>query len=529
MAERWCDGMQTEGERVAGNRNSRRITIYMESTLVGILSGLIIVLYRLAIVSLQDARTALMPAITGSWVTIALWLLIAAGLGLLTAFMVRGAPNIKGSGIPQVKAFLMRRINFRWHRELPFKFAGGTLALGAGMSLGREGPSIQLGALVGTAVGQLSRREDDTRFLVTAGAAAGISAAFNAPLAGVLFCIEELHRNVSPTMLTSALIASFCANIVVLLSFGTAPVFGITLVQVLPVQLYFSTILFIGVLTGILGSLFNTGLLHLQTAYRRLIPHESIRIVSAFVIAAAVSMMLPAITGGGDHLIASLVRAEFPVAMLVFILLLKLIFTLVSYGSGAPGGIFLPMLALGAVAGAIAQAVFQSLGITTGYLNNFMLLGMVGFFTAVVRAPITGAVLITEMAGSFAHFPAFILVSVISSFVAIAMKSRPIYDSLLARIAPGCQDDERSRPVTLRIPLSEGSVLDSMERVCALLPEGCILTAIERGEEELYPGQNLALHPGDVLHVVVELGKAHRLKEQLLTLGQPSADSVDGD
>jgi len=521
--------MHAKGILVAGNPINGRIMIYMESTLVGILSGLIIVLYRLAIVSLQDARTALLPAITGSWVTIALWLLIAAGLGLLTALMVRGAPYIKGSGIPQVKAFLMRRINFRWQRELPFKFAGGTLALATGMSLGREGPSIQLGALVGTAVCQISRRDDDARFLVTAGAAAGISAAFNAPLAGVLFCIEELHRNVSPTMLTSALISSFCANIVVLLSFGAAPVFGITLVQVLPVQLYFSTILFIGVLTGILGSLFNAGLLHLQTAYQRLIPNETMRIVSAFVVAAAVSTVVPPITGGGDRLIASLVRTEFPTAMLVLLLLLKFVFTLVSYGSGTPGGIFLPMLALGAIAGALAQALFQSLGITTGYLNNFILLGMVGFFTAVVRAPITGAVLITEMAGSFAHFPAFILVSVMASFVATAMKSRPVYDSLLARITPGCQDDDRLRPVTLRIPLSEGSVLESMERVRTLLPEGCILTAVERGEEELYPGQNLALHPGDVMHVVVELGKAQRLKEQLLALGQPSADSVDGD
>jgi H+/Cl- antiporter ClcA len=521
--------MLAEGKQPSGNRNSRRLAIYLESTLVGILSGLIIVLYRLAIASLQHARTSLLPLMTESWMMMVLWLLVAAGLGLLTALMVRSAPYIKGSGIPQVKAFLMRRINFRWQRELPFKFIGGGLALGTGMSLGREGPSIQLGALIGSAICQITKREDDMRFLVTAGAAAGISAAFNAPLAGVLFCIEELHRNVSPTMLTSALIASFCANVVVLLAFGATPVFGITLVQILPVNLYFSTILFIGLLTGVLGGLFNAGLLRFQAAYQRLIPQEVLRIVSAFVIAAAVSMILPPITGGGDDLIASLVRAEFPAAMLVLLLALKLVFTLVSYGSGTPGGIFLPMLALGAISGAIAQAVFQGRGITTGYLNNFILLGMVGFFTAVVRAPITGAVLITEMAGSFAHFPAFILVSVIASFVAIGMRSRPIYDSLLTRITPDCQDDGRSRPVTLHIPLVEGSVLKSVEQARARMPEGCILTAVERGEEEHYPGKDLVLHPGDVLHVVVELGKAPHRKQQLLALGQPSADSVDGD
>lgn len=517
------------GRRTAGNRMNRKVAIYLESILVGILSGLIIVLYRLAIVSLERARTALMPQIEKSWMTMTLWLLIATVAGLLTALMVRGAPYIKGSGIPQVKAFLIRRINFRWQRELPFKFIGGSLALGTGMSLGREGPSIQLGSLIGTMVCQITRHEDNMRFLVTAGAAAGISAAFNAPLAGVLFCIEELHRNVSPTMLTSALIASFCANMIVLLVFGATPIFGITVIQVLPLNLYFSTILFIGLLTGILGGLFNAGLLHLQTAYARLVPSETLRIISAFLVAAIVSMVLPSITGGGEHIVASVVRAEFPFMVLLLLLASKFVFTLVSYGSGSPGGIFLPMLALGAMVGAAAQGVFQGLGITTGYLNNFILLGMVGFFTAVVRAPITGAVLITEMAGSFAHFPAFILVSVIASFVAIGMRSRPIYDSLLARIAPGFQDDGRSRPVTLHIPVAEGSVLESTERARALMPDDCILTAVERGDEELYPGRDLALHPGDVLHVVVELGRAHHHKEQLLALGQPSADSVDGD
>lgn len=521
--------MVCEGVQVTEHRDNRKVTIYLESILVGVLSGLVVVLYRLAIVSLEGARNALAPRIRESWSGMVLWLLVAAVLGLLTALMVRGAPYIKGSGIPQVKAFLMRRINFRWQRELPFKFLGGSLALGTGLSLGREGPSIQLGALIGTAVCQIGRREDDRRFLVTAGAAAGISAAFNAPLAGVLFCIEELHRNVSPTMLTSALIASFCANLMVLLAFGAAPVFGITIVQVLPVNLYFTTILFVGVTTGILGGLFNAGILRFQTLYQRLIPNELLRIVSIFVFAAVVSMTMPPITGGGDHLIASLVSRDFGTRMLFLILALKFVFTLLSYGSGTPGGIFLPMLAIGATAGAIAHFVFQALGITSGYLNNFILLGMVGFFTAVVRAPITGAVLITEMAGSFAHFPAFILVSVIASFVAIATKSRPIYDSLLARIAPGCQDDDRSRPITLRIPLAEGSVLRSVDQARSMMPQGCILTAVERGDEELFAGPGMSLEPGDVLHVVVELGKAHQFKERLLVLGQPSADSIDGD
>jgi H+/Cl- antiporter ClcA len=125
----------------------------------------------------------------------------------------------------------MRRVYFSWKQELPLKFAGGALALGAGLSLGREGPSIQLGVLAGSAIEELFHIPDYRRYLATAGAAAGISAAFNAPLAGVLFCIEELHRNFSPVMLTVTMIASFTANVVMWIFFGTAPVFNLAITR----------------------------------------------------------------------------------------------------------------------------------------------------------------------------------------------------------------------------------------------------------------------------------------------------------
>jgi len=114
----------------------------------------------------------------------------------------------------------------------------------------------------------------------------------------------------------------------------------------------------------------------------------------------------------------------------------KLVFTLFSYASGAPGGIFLPMLSLGALIGALIHGILPGFFDVQPYLINFILLGMTGFFVAIVRAPITGAVLITEMAGSFAHFPAFIFVSIIATTVAELLGTRPIYDSLLAQLLP---------------------------------------------------------------------------------------------
>lgn len=426
----------TKGKRLT--KPSRRAelageaAIYLKCALVGVLSGVLAVAYRLVIGLMEGWRETSLDRITSSAWGLAGWFAAAIAAGLATAALARRLPLIKGSGIPQVKALLMERLRFDWPRELPAKFAGGALALGAGMSLGREGPSIQLGALVGSAVDKtLGSVGDHGRYLVTAGAAAGISAAFNAPLAGVLFCIEELHRQFSPTMLTATLIASFCANAVMWIICGGTPVFDIRMIQTLPLQLYPAIVLPIGIAAGLLGSLFNVGLVGFQDGLKRFFPKERTRLAAAFAVAAAMSLLWDPITGGGGGLVARSSIYGDALGTLLLLLAGKLAFTLFSYASGAPGGIFMPMLALGALVGAAIQAVLPALGVGGDFLANCVLLGMAAFFVAVVRAPVTGAVLITEMAGSFGHFPAFMLVSIVAAAVAGLLGTPPIYETLL--------------------------------------------------------------------------------------------------
>lgn len=406
--------------------------IYLKCALVGVLSGVVAVAYRLAIGLVEGWRETFLDRIASSAWNLAGWFAAAIVAGLATAAMAKRLPLIKGSGIPQVKALLMERLRFDWLRELPAKFAGGALAIGAGMSLGREGPSIQLGALVGSAVDKtLGSVGDHGRYLVTAGAAAGISAAFNAPLAGVLFCIEELHRQFSPAMLTATLISSFCANAVMWVLCGGQPVFDIRLIQTLPLRLYPAIVLPIGIAAGLLGSLFNVGLVGFQRGLGRAFPNERTKLVAAFAAAAAVSLLWDPVTGGGGGLVARSSAYGDTLSTLLLLLAGKLAFTLFCYASGAPGGIFMPMLALGALVGAAIQAVLPALGVGGDFLANCVLLGMAAFFVAVVRAPVTGAVLITEMAGSFGHFPAFMLASIVAAAVAGLIGTPPIYETLL--------------------------------------------------------------------------------------------------
>ncbi|MFA5851672.1 MAG: ClC family H(+)/Cl(-) exchange transporter [Spirochaetales bacterium] len=508
-------------------KDQPKVHIYLGSSAVGIISGLVIVAYRAIITFFEASREDYLKSITGSMFGFVIWFSIAIAAGIVTAMLTRRKPLIKGSGIPQVKAFLLRRITFDWKRELPFKFIGGSLALGAGLSLGREGPSIQLGSLVGNAMDDLTGKHDYTRYFVTAGAAAGISAAFNAPLAGVLFCLEELHRNFSPIMLTSTLIGSFFANAVMWIFFGNSAVFGIHLTQLLPLELYFSAVLPIGVVCGLLGSVFNHGLLEFQKTFKRLLPNETHRILSAFAVAAIISLIFSPITGGGNKLIETIVQPGNALGIIALLLAGKFVFTLFSYASGAPGGIFLPMLAIGALIGALAQMLLPVFGIEGNYLANYILLGMAAFFVAVVRAPITGAVLITEMAGSLGHFPAFILVSVIATLMAGLVGSKPIYDSLLEQIKPASEHKKDSFPITLHFPLTEGCQVNSCADVIAALPEGCILSAIVRGDEKLFPEPSEEVYPGDELQVLVRKDQAPALKERILEIGRASPGSIE--
>jgi len=457
---------------------------------------------------------------------VVIWILLTVVAGVATAAMVRRSPLIKGSGIPQVKAALMRTLRFDWKRELPFKFLGGSLALGTGLSLGREGPSIQLGALVGSGLADVMGRAEIKRYLVTAGAAAGISAAFNAPLAGVLFCLEELHRSFSPVMLTCAMTAAVAANAISWLLLGNANVFSFHLGETLPIALY-PAIIVVGLLCGLAGAIFNSAIAGAQSLWKAALPREATRIVAAFAVGGLVAIAVPSVAGGGHHLVDRAAGGELALGALAAIALGELAFTAFSFGSGTPGGIFLPMLAIGALLGGITGRIVEGLGLPGGYNANFVILGMVGFFTAVVRAPITGSILVTEMSGSFAHFPALVLVAVAASLTAGLLRSEPIYDTLLRQLAPQDRPGPVSGAVVLHIPILEGSVIDSCSNAQAAMPPGCVLVGVLRGEEESLPGPDMSIQPGDVIEVLTEESEARETKSRLLELASPGRHSAE--
>lgn len=419
-------------------KRARRIPVMLitEGLCVGLVGGFVVLLYRVALTFAGDWLVKILSYMKGNPFRCVVWFLILAALAWIVGKLVKWEPMISGSGIPQVEGEIAGRLSQNWKRVLPAKFAGGFLCMLGGLSLGREGPSIQLGAMAGQGISRaLGRGKREEKFLMTCGASAGLSAAFHAPLAGMMFAVEEIHKTFSIPILLPVMTASVTADYIASHILGLDPVFRFQITEYLP-QNYYWLLILLGILVGVSGVFYNWGMLKAQELYRKIpFMKETGRLLIAFLTAGVLGIVMPWVLGSGSGLIVSLTQGEMVLGMVVLTLVMKFLFSAVSFGSGAPGGIFFPLLILGALIGAVfAMAGVEFLGLAPVYVNNFVLLGMTGFFTAIVRAPLTGIILLFEMSGSISQMLSLSIVSVTAYIVATLMRSEPIYDSLLKRI-----------------------------------------------------------------------------------------------
>lgn len=419
-------------------KRARRIPVMLitEGLCVGLIGGFIVLLYRVALTFAGNWLIKILSYIKGNPFRCAVWFLILMALAWIVGRLVKWEPMISGSGIPQVEGEVSGRLSQNWKRVLPAKFAGGFLCMLGGLSLGREGPSIQLGAMAGQGISRaLGRGKREEKFLMACGASAGLSAAFHAPLAGMMFAVEEIHKTFSIPILLPVMTASVTADYIASHILGLDPVFHFQITEYLP-QNYYWLLILLGILVGVSGVFYNWGMLKAQELYRKIpLLKETGRLLIAFLTAGVLGLVMPSVLGSGSGLIASLTKGEMVLGMVVLTLVVKFLFSAVSFGSGAPGGIFFPLLILGALLGAVfAMTGAEFFGLDPVYINNFVLLGMTGFFTAIVRAPLTGIILLFEMSGSISQMLSLSIVSVTAYIVATLMRSEPIYDSLLKRI-----------------------------------------------------------------------------------------------
>lgn len=415
------------------------LRLLLEGLAVGLGAGISISVFRYLLAGSEILRPVIYHNLReamadGQWQWLALYILSFIIIAYLLKLIVAREPMCTGSGIPQIKGILQGDMSMRWFSVLWSKIIGGVLAIGAGMSLGREGPSVQIGACVGQGLSQTSRRTRfESRILMTAGAGAGLAAAFNAPLAGVIFGLEEMQKTISPALLLTGITASITAATVTEVVFGMSPVFSMGYLLPLPLNL-FDVLVAAGIVIGLLGRLFNIALAYSLNTYSRLGLSGMKKPLVPLVLAGILGFVLPEILGGGNLLVDSLVVTDYTIGFLCFLFVGKFLFTMICFGSGVPGGIFLPMLVLGAAGGAVLAKLLVLAGLLPAmYYADIIVFGMAAYFSSVVKSPVTGSILILEMTGSFQHMLALLVVSLTAYVISDLTGGRPVYDELLDR------------------------------------------------------------------------------------------------
>ncbi|MBP3232709.1 MAG: ClC family H(+)/Cl(-) exchange transporter [Anaerovibrio sp.] len=498
--------------------------LFIEGIVVGIFSGGVIALFRYILTASEVYRPEIYKTVATAFYEgkyseplayAASFILIA----LLLARLLKNEPMCSGSGIPQLKGVLMGKMNMKWASVLFSKLIGGILAIGAGLSLGREGPSVQIGACVGQGVSRSAvRTRYEERILMTAGAGAGLAAAFNAPLAGVIFCLEELQKTFSPVVLMASITASVTATTVSQLIFGGLPVFHFDELAVFPLSLYGILIVF-GIYIGLLGRVFNKTLIFSLDTYDRLKLRNEVKIFVPLAMAGLLGFILPDILGGGGTMVNALASHQYSLIFLGILFLGKFLYTAISFGSGVPGGIFLPMLVLGACGGGIFSSMLLSQGLLPKpYVGDLIVFGMAAYFSAVVKSPVTASVLIMEMTGSFQHLLPLICVSMTAYLVADLTGGKPVYEELLARslkIKEKMGEGVSGRRVALELVVASGSAADKLLLRDLVLPPQTTIVDIKRGLQRISPRDDTRLYAGDYIYLLTNDTDSSALKKLL--------------
>lgn len=401
------------------------IRTFWQAILVGLLSGAIVVMFRVGIDKFFNFEMKyIYPHPILFLASITFFCLIS---GIL---VYKIAPETSGSGIPYVKAVLIRTGKTIRIRTIFVKFFAGILAIGSGLSLGREGPSVQLGAGAGSFVGSLFGLKGNHRNkLIAAGAGAAIGATFNAPIAGTIFILEELVHKFTPSMLFPALIATVTAASFARFHLGQNPTFDISL-QTPDMNLWLLIVcIILGFLCGIFGVLFSKIIFYFNRIYSKIKIPQYIKPAIAGLITGALGLTIPYILSSGNSIVGILFQQQFPITLVCLIFLAKFIITPIGFSSGAAGGIFLPMLMIGSFLGYITGYFandFASINIAT-----VAALGMAGFLASVARTPITAVVMVFEMTGGYDCILPLMLVAAISDMTAAKFNHKPIYSTLV--------------------------------------------------------------------------------------------------
>ncbi|MGO1453203.1 MAG: ClC family H(+)/Cl(-) exchange transporter [Alkalibacterium gilvum] len=502
--------------RALHNLEWSKILYVTKGMLVGAIAGVVISLLRASVELLLETTFEVYHFLNDQPIWIVGWVLLMLLFAFIISLLIKHEPDIKGSGIQDIEGQLHGSLDLNWSSILWRKFIGGTLAIGSGLALGREGPSIQLGGAVGQGVNHyLKGNRSQQKILISAGASAGLAAAFNAPVSGILFVLEEMHRKFSGILLLTAFSASITANFVAYQIFGVEAPMNLGELFQFPLE-YYGHLVLLGVFLALGGWLYQEVLLAMPKVYSMLPIPPYLYIFIPFLLVIPIGLFFPSMLGGGIEVIDMLNEGSPTLWLLVGIFVFRFIFSHLSYGSGLPGGIFIPVLSLGALMGSIyGNGALSLTGIDDIFLRSFIIYAMGGFLTSVTKAPLTSVMLITEMTGSVTHLMPLAVVCLSAYVMSDFVGSEPIYEELLFRKVNAQPRLFQGEVAEITMHVEVGTALDGMMAKHLITPEGAHLVKIARRDHEFIPHRDTVFLPGDELIINTDKGYVSDVKKQL--------------
>ncbi|MCI8734405.1 MAG: hypothetical protein HFE40_02480 [Clostridia bacterium] len=516
------------------------MNMFCMSVLTGLFAGVIVTFYNILMSIGEGTSEQLYALLSDNPAFIPLLFAGLAAGAVLIGTLVRFVPMIRGSGIPQIEGAARGVIRFKWYVTMCSMFAASLACVFMGYPAGAEGPSLEIGGCCGSATGTLLKRNQMVKRLqIASGASAGLAVAFNAPITGIVFAMEEAFRSFSPQVFLCAAISVVTA--VLTRNAIRIPVLGAESVGFAFTGFEFNFAFDGGgfmfclwaALAALITALFGVGFYHLVFLTKKLFRKVTFfkktgKYIIPFVIAGAFGLITVYSLGGGhlfiDHLatggtgeikIESVFGASLLVSLLI-IVAIRFITAVLSMGCGVPCGVFIPMLAIGAGIGAVLSVLFQSGGMGSEYGDYLVIICMAAFFTCIVKAPITGIVMVFELTGQFKNFlPAMIGVAV-GYTVGALFRTEAIYEKNLSLFIQEEKIYEKIKKICISLTVQSGSkACGKPVRETVWPSNGLVVNRISPDGTHSVPDGESVLNAGDIIEFQCETDDEKELRDYL--------------
>lgn len=513
---------------------------FVISGLAGVFTGALIFFYKWGAEFIAELSGSIYAFVYSQPVFIPVMLIGLVGLALIMAFFIKGAPAVSGGGIPTAEGILRGLITFKWLRTFLSMIVNSYIAFFTGLPLGNEGPSVLIGTALGRGTNNLFNRTPAwDRYVMTGGAAAGFAVATGAPATGIIFALEEVHKRFSPMILmvalSSVVFASLTAEALSIIFGRTTAMFSLTAFPSVPVNLCWMAIVS-GVGAGIIALLFIKGFTLMYKLLSEKIKAVSIevKLIFLFVLIGLVGLLLPSAVGSGHSVIDGIMIREYLWYMILTLLAVKIILIILCGGAGATGGLFIPILTIGALTGGLLAELMLLTGVPSEYYSVIVTVTIASFLGATLRAPITAIVFFIEAFSGFNNI-LFAALGVLISFVLMEILGvKPLYEVVLERKLKVMHKDEVPRIADMEAVVRKGAFVIGKTTRDIFWPPSChVMTVVRAGKNfstdaRMDKDGDKVLKEGDTLRLRIETYDIEETKKLIADLvGKQDYDDND--